>query len=66
MGWPLATMIYDGGSGIHVGPFAYVLFPMELIILALSYALIMLLRFLIKHCPRQSAKIAGRDAEDMT
>ena len=49
IGWPLAIMIYDSNSGIHVGPFAYVLFPLELIILAFSYALFKLLRLLFKH-----------------
>ena len=43
LGWPIATMIYDSTSGIHVGPFAYVFFPLQFVILAFSYALIMLL-----------------------
>ncbi len=60
IGWPIATMIYDYSSGIHVGPFAYVLFPLELIILAFSYALIMLLRLLRKHSPGHSANIATK------
>lgn len=59
IGWPLSTMIYDDSSGIHISPFAYVLFLLELTILALSYALIMLLRLLLKHFPGQSANIAG-------
>ena len=27
LGWPLATMIWDHRSGLHVGPFAYLLIP---------------------------------------
>jgi hypothetical protein len=65
IGWPLATMIFDDSSDIHVGPFAYVLFPMELIILALTFAIITLLRLLPTQCPGQSAKIAGGDGEDI-
>jgi hypothetical protein len=34
LGWPLATAIYDQRSGMHVGPLAYVLVPIEIVVLA--------------------------------
>jgi len=64
IGWPLATMLYDSRSGIHIGPFAYVLFPLELIILAFSYALIKLLCLLLKHSQGYSANTAGEGGPD--
>ncbi len=44
LGWPIATMIYDPVSGIHIDPFAYVYFPLELGILAVLCTTVLLLR----------------------
>ncbi len=33
LGWPLATAIYDQHSGLHAGPLAYVLVPIEVVVL---------------------------------
>jgi len=44
LGWPLATMIWDARSGLHIGPFAYVLFPALFVLGVAILALAMLLR----------------------
>ncbi len=33
LGWPLATTVYDQRWGLHASPFAYVLFPIEVVVL---------------------------------
>jgi hypothetical protein len=32
LGWPVATIIWDPRTGLHVGPFAYVLFPILILV----------------------------------
>ena len=35
LGWPVALFIYDPRSGFHVGPFAYIMLPFQLLVVAL-------------------------------
>jgi hypothetical protein len=36
LGWPVATLIYDQRSGMHAGPFFYVLIPIEVGVVAVA------------------------------
>lgn len=44
LGWPSATAIYDHQSGLHVGPMAYVLVPVQCVVLVVSVVAIRLVR----------------------
>src|SRR5689334_23309185 len=35
LGWPVALVIYDPQSGIHFGPFLYVVIPVQIVVLSL-------------------------------
>jgi hypothetical protein len=41
LGWPLALAIYDPRSGVHIGPFFYVVAPFEGVVLSLVAAVFM-------------------------
>lgn len=34
LGWPLALFIYDPRNAFHIGPFAYIVLPFQLVIVA--------------------------------
>jgi hypothetical protein len=38
LGWPLALAIYDSRSGIHIGPFLYVVVPVQAVVVSLIAA----------------------------
>ena len=44
LGWPLALTIYDSRSGIHIGPFVYLVFPFQAVVVSLVAAAAFLLR----------------------
>ncbi len=44
LGWPLALFIYNPRSGIHVGPFAYVVLPLQLFVAAVILGVMALRR----------------------
>ena len=37
LGWPLTLFIYDPRSGLHVGPSAYVVLPLQLLLVAVVF-----------------------------
>jgi len=45
LGWPLATMIWDSRSGLHVWPFTYALFPALFILGLASLTVALLIRW---------------------
>ena len=38
LGWPFALAIYDSRSGAHIGPFVYVVFPFQFLIVSIVAA----------------------------
>jgi hypothetical protein len=44
LGWPLALFIYDPRSGMHVGPFAYLVLPFQLLVVAVTFVVVAVVR----------------------
>lgn len=56
LGWPLALTIYDSRSGIHIGPFLYVVVPFQAVVVSLIAAAAFLIRK--RHNPALQATAA--------
>jgi hypothetical protein len=48
IGWPLAIMIYDPQSGLHIGPFAMVLIPAEFALSVVARIAILIVRMMLR------------------
>jgi hypothetical protein len=54
LGWPIATMICDPRTGLHVGPFAYALFPMMILLGVVGIGFAVLVRRYQRTTPSQT------------
>jgi hypothetical protein len=45
-GWPLATAIYDSRNGFHIGPIAYLILPLQCVLMAAGIVVIEVMRWL--------------------
>src|SRR5688500_1919301 len=59
LGWPLALFVYDPRSGLHVGPFAYVVLPFELFLAAGSLVVVAVRRLRNTPVPRTATASRG-------
>lgn len=62
VGWPLALFIYDPRNGFHVGPFAYIVLPLQLFLVAVILAVRAVLR--LHDPPTQRTATASSGAVD--
>ena len=64
LGWPLALALYDPRSGLHIGPFAYLVPPAQLLILVVAKVLVVVVRWAVvwPRFSRRGRLYPGRDA----